>query len=99
MGDMFPIDEAREIRAARAAALQSLKRGETTALAALREPQEALGRVDIWTVLTSCHGLGPDGVRTILERAAVWPLTEMRKLTKAERIRLIHNLPPRARQI
>lgn len=91
----FSINDARERRAAKAAALGDLARGQVTVTQVLCEPPVALSGVDVWDVLLRCPTLGREGVRQVLERASVWPHTPLGELGAHERSSIIAHLPPR----
>ena len=93
----YDIDDARKAKAARAHALESLEKGEVKPAEILREPPVALKKTDIWDILLACHGLGREEVRVILERASIWPHTQLGLLTKRERLDIIKELPERVR--
>lgn len=97
MAEKFDIKEARRARDARNHELDRLEEGGLKLVEALREPPEALKKTDLVIVLLACHGLGREGVRTVCERANVWPLTHLGDLTKRERADVIRELPNRVR--
>ena len=89
------IKDARAQRAAKAAALSDLAGGRIQVTEALSAPPVALHAVDIYDVLLRCPTLGREGVRVVLERAAVWPHTPLGELAEAQRTAIILALPPR----
>lgn len=97
MPNRFDIEEARQAKAARASALEDLREGTLRPADCLRKPPEALRKTDIWEVLLACKHLGKEGVRTILERAHVWPHTRVGDLTRNERYLIIKELPERVK--
>lgn len=97
MGELYPIDEAREQRAAKAAALDLLREGALSAADVLRRPPAALSGTPFYDVLLACKGMGPTGVRQVCEAANVWPMIPMGNLRKFQRLALLAALPPRAR--
>ena len=94
----FPIEEARERRAQRAASLEKLAKGTLRPAKVLRRPPVPLLKTDVGFILLTCRGLGREGVRTILERAEVWPYTKLGDLSKEQQERIIDELPLRARR-
>lgn len=97
MPGRHPIEEAREAKEARALFLKKLGRGDLKPSLVLRKPPVALKNTDIYEILLASHGLGREGVRTVLERAVVWPHTHLGDLTANERARLRAALPERAK--
>jgi len=92
----FPIKDARERKAARSKALSDLACGALSPAAVVREPPEALERVDVYDALLHCASLGRESVRQVLERARVWPHTRLGELSPEQRGAIIACLPPRA---
>lgn len=97
MPDKFDIHDARKARDARNHELDRIEEGELGLVEALREPPEALKKTDLVVVLLACKGMGREGVRTVCERAHIWPLTSLGKLTKRERSDIIRELPERVK--
>lgn len=92
------LEDAREERAARSAALAALADGQVTLSEVLLQPPTPLLGVDLYDVLLACPKLGKRGARQICERAIVWPHLKMITLSPAQRRALVDALPPRARR-
>lgn len=96
--NMFPIDRAREIRRAKAIALEQLESGSLDLVVALRKSPRALRGTAIYDILVATQGLGPIGAKITLEGAALWPMLCLGEITPAQRDRIIENLPPRYKE-
>lgn len=57
-----------------------------------------IGHVRLFTVMKRSPGLGEAGIKKCLFKAKVYPMTRLDQLTDEEITRVIHHLPPRARQ-
>jgi hypothetical protein len=85
---------ARRVRRERAAALERLRAGAAVRRVLERVP-DGYGSIPVHLVLGACPGLGPITCREVLERARVWPLTPLSKLTREQRWSVIEALPDR----
>lgn len=93
--NLMPIDEARQIRSEKAAAMSLLETGELRLAVILRKPPRVLSGATLWDLMVACKGFGPAGAKHTLQAAGVWPMTELKDTTKAQRTRILENLPPR----
>lgn len=95
--NLFPIDKARKIRAARASTLENLENGSLDLVETLRSPPRVLRNATLYDILVAAKTLGPTGAKTTLEGAGLWPLLSLGEVSSTARERIIENLPPRFR--
>lgn len=80
-------------KARRSAALNALANGQYNLRETLREGHVHLETCPVYKVLMATPGMGHQKTRDTLERAHIWPLTELGHLTDAQRQAVIDNLP------
>ena len=95
--NLFPIHEARRLRAAKAYTLDRLEDGSLDLEAVLRKPPRALRNTTLYDILVATKSLGPTGAKTTLEGAGLWPMLSLGEISSTARERIIENLPPRFR--
>lgn len=93
------LKKARQARSQAAVEMRALRLGNITLRELLENPEryEGLCRCAIYDVLRKAPKFGKDGAKKLLLHVNVWPLDQLRFLTKREREAILANLPPRVR--
>lgn len=89
------VEHARRKRRKKYVALRAVAEGRLAVRDAVWDGHSALGTCPVHRVLEAAPGLGPEGVRKILERANVWPLLPLGELTELHRQAILDQLPGR----
>lgn len=90
-----PASMARRTRSRRLEIFAQLESSRLSILELLDAPPPAVEGADLWDVLLRVPKLGRSGIRTLCERAQVWPHLQIRELTEAELSRIEDLLPAR----
>lgn len=89
--------DARNKKRKQGAALRLVADGRIPLRDALRDGHNALGTCTVHRLLVAAPGLGPETTRKVLERAHVWPLESLGRLSEFQRQAIIDELPRRVK--